>query len=366
MQRVLYITNQCPFPPKSGGQLREARLIEALGKDFEIKLCILSTNHSADRCNGECAASGHVSEIHIVEAEEADSFRPACLSEEFSALCASVGQDCDLVHVEGYFLFDYVPEWLVGRSVMVAENVEYVLAPPDLKEIVRAKELKVLQAARCVVALSEEDRTLIAELSGRSAGMVPNGFDPPSASSLWRSGGNKVAYVANYDWGPSRDGASFLLSDVWPLVTSRFAGAELLLVGAGDSSSLWGLVPPGANVHFTGYVASLDDVFREVTVFVSPLRVGGGMKVKIMEAFSRGLPVVASDLSLAGFNNSCRRAALIASTKEEFASEVISVLESVELQRRLSLASLAAAREMPSWNDCAAELAYWWRYAANE
>jgi glycosyltransferase involved in cell wall biosynthesis len=103
--------------------------------------------------------------------------------------------------------------------------------------------------------------------------------------------GRPVAlFVGDRTWPPNAAAARSLVA-VWPQVSGRVPDAELVLAGRPPRRERQPVVP---GVRSLGFVADIDSVFAAATVLVAPVTIGGGVRVKILEAAARGIPVVAT------------------------------------------------------------------------
>ncbi|MCK6210816.1 glycosyltransferase family 4 protein [Georgenia sp. EYE_87] len=114
-------------------------------------------------------------------------------------------------------------------------------------------------------------------------------------------GGAKVAgFIGNFEYWPNVD-AYRVLVDSW-LPRLRSEGWSVLV--AGRHSHVLGEPPPG--ITLLGEVPSVADFYREVSVTLAPIRLGGGMKVKVLESLAKGVPVIGTDFAFDGFSPELR------------------------------------------------------------
>jgi O-antigen biosynthesis protein len=168
-----------------------------------------------------------------------------------------------------------------------------------------------------VVPLIHRRRTAVPPLTGRQDLMFIGGFRHP----------------------PNEDAVRFFVTEIFPLVKPKIPGVRFLVVG-GD-------VPPpvqalaSEDVVIMGYVKDVDPIFDRARVFVAPLRYGAGLKGKITQSFTLGLPVVTTAIGAEGMDVVGGVHALVADRPDEFAARVIDLYQDEELWARLS----SAARE---------------------
>jgi glycosyltransferase involved in cell wall biosynthesis len=202
-------------------------------------------------------------------------------------------------------------------------------------------ERRVLQRVQCVVTLTEADRTSI-ERRGVDVPVETIGLGvriPESAADPLGYAPPTVLFVGNYRHVPNRDAAFRLALNIWPLVRSRHPDAVLSLVGDNPPRELVALERAGIEVP--GAVPQIEPYLDRAALCVAPLREGGGMRVKVLEALAAGKAVVASPLATAGLDVEHERQVLLATDDDEFAEAICRLLDDPPL--RISLA--AAARK---------------------
>jgi polysaccharide biosynthesis protein PslH len=141
-------------------------------------------------------------------------------------------------------------------------------------------------------------------------------------------------FVANFAYGPNVDGALWLCRDVFPRVRAFVPGARLMLVGNHPPAEVRALAGPGVTV--TGRVTSVDPYLEAADLFLCPLREGGGIKAKLLEALSRGEPVVTTSVGSQGLGPEAERALRIEDRSRGFARAVSDLLGDPTERRRLA------------------------------
>jgi glycosyltransferase involved in cell wall biosynthesis len=198
----------------------------------------------------------------------------------------------------------------------------------------RRFERAVGARADLVVTLTARDEDAMRGVAGRvarvplaiptrDAPLNPIGSEPPSA-----------LFVGGYTHPPNEDAALRLLRSIWPRVREALPEATLELVG--DSPTPAMLEAIGEGVVARGRVADLEPLLNAAAAVVLPIRLGGGMRVKSIEALSAGKAVVASRRAVEGLDVVDGRELLMAETDAQFVEATVRVLEDVELRRRLA------------------------------
>ncbi len=159
--------------------------------------------------------------------------------------------------------------------------------------------------------------------------IVPNGIDSdyfrPAANQIDRTP-KKVIFMGSMDAYMNQQGASWFAAEVWPQVNARFPEAEFYIVGRNPSRKVRNLEDI-RGVVVTGGVPDVREFMADAALAVVPIHLGGGTKLKTVEAMAMGLPVVTTTEGAAGLSVTSHDQLVIADSAIQFADEVISLLE---------------------------------------
>lgn len=172
-----------------------------------------------------------------------------------------------------------------------------------------------------------------------------------------RSHDNKppsLLFVGNLDYVPNLDAAERLAASILPALRRRFPAAELHLAGAGKAAARFARL---SGVHVHGFVADLGPLYDRAHVTVVPLRAGGGSRLKILEAFAYGLPVVATPVAAAGLDVSNGDQLLIADDDAELVVAALRIATDVNLAGRLAASAARFVAEKHDAEAIAARIA---------
>jgi polysaccharide biosynthesis protein PslH len=206
---------------------------------------------------------------------------------------------------------------LPGPRVVIAHNVDtliwqryYETSTNLLKKLFlktqwhkfrRFEEQAFRQATR-VVAVSEEDARLIREQFGQPhVDVVDNGIDKVFFEQVQsHRDPAQILFLGALDWRPNLDAVSLLLDKIYPRVHSQEPRAKLLIVGRNPSPALVERIRQTAGVELHANVADVRPYLGSSGVMAVPLRIGGGSRLKILEALACGLPVVSTKIGAEG------------------------------------------------------------------
>lgn len=381
--RVLYLTSHLPAPPVSGGRRREFELVKRLGRRCELELVAASKAYEDDLAHvshlqDSCAT------IHVFPCEQR---RPSPLhpfqlerhrSRDLSRYLRrrlDLGA-VDLIHVEGFYMMQHVPDDIDVPVLLVEQNIEYDLwrqradheDDPGRRAAHLREYLLTLQeeirawrrAGRCAILTKEDRELMLREDPGLDVDLVPDGADhlvphhPVRGAS--RRAGKRVIFIANFAYQPNEDAVRHLCRDIWPHVHNRHPDAQLWLVGNSPSPVVLAEAA-SAGAAVTGRVARTEPYLDAADVLVCPLRVGGGVKVKVLEGLVRGKPMVSTSVGVQGLPAEAANTMIVCDDPRAFAHAVIRLLEDPGERRRLGSAAAAVAKTLPTWDDSARALA---------
>ncbi len=212
-------------------------------------------------------------------------------------------------------------------------------------------ERDVMQKCDVTVVVSEEDRRALERLGGTRFVVAPNGVDTTffSRAALAREHRAPLSFVAptlvfsgTLDFRPNVDALAWFVDAVLPQVRMRRPDIRLLAVGKRPAPALQRLADQGRLV-LTGEVADVRPYLTGATVYIVPMRIGGGIRLKVLEAFALEAPVVSTSLGVEGIVGlrdgvHC----VLADTPERFAGAILRLLDTSTTGRALG----AAAREL--------------------
>ena len=199
--------------------------------------------------------------------------------------------------------------------------------------------------------------------------VVPNGVDLDTFTfdSTAERAPARIIFSGKMSYHANVTAAMYLVQEIMPLVWARRPDAEVWLVGkdpvlalralATDQVSDPGALPAGnRRVVVTGFVSDIEPYIQRATVAAAPLLYGAGIQNKVLEALACGTPVVVTPQICAGLDVTPGRELLTASTPQEFAAALVSLLDSPEERATLAKAGRTFVENKHSWASAAAQL----------
>ncbi len=332
---VAIVASELPYPATAGNRIRTLNLALRLGRRHRITF-ISHHNDEADEAARFLGDQG-IATILVdrpVPAKSGIRFYGRLLGNLASALPYSVAshssrslreavrslvsrQRIDVWQSEATALIDTLVDLNGAAKVVIAHNVEsliwqrYTQTEPNLlkREYIREQwrkfesfERRAFAAATRVVAVSSEDAALIKDrFGGRNVDVVDNGIDRSSFETIRPDPDpNAILFLGSLDWRPNLDAVGLLLDEIFPAVRAALPTARLRLVGRRPPPALVRKVAEIDGVKLHADVPDIRPFLATSALMVVPLRIGGGSRLKILEAAAAGLPVVSTRVGAEG------------------------------------------------------------------
>lgn len=254
------------------------------------------------------------------------------------------------IQVEDVVMAQYVEGMKDARKVLDMHNIEsdllrrYADNTDNLLRRTYARnaaakleryEMRVAEAFDAVLVCSEEEKST---LQGRGMGtcveVVPNGVDGAYYKTVVPSKGDALVFVGSMDYHANISGILFFVSEVLPILVKVRPKLKVYVVGKNPPEEITSLSSEAMVV--TGAVDDVRPMLSKGAVSIVPLLVGGGTRLKILEAMAAGLPVVSTPLGAEGLSARDGREILIADSPEDFAGRVLHLLENAGERERLA------------------------------
>jgi glycosyltransferase involved in cell wall biosynthesis len=224
--------------------------------------------------------------------------------------------------------------YLRGRPSTVPDAVEHLQRAVELP-LWRRTEKQVARMVDAMVLSAPGDVGACRRLGISNTYVVPNTYpDPGRIGHRAPARPPILAFVANFVHGPNREAAHVLANDVLPALRRVAPGAVLRLIGRGSETIAHLAEEPGVDL-----VGSVDEVkphLEDVVATVMPIRFGGGTRLKVLEAFALGVPVISTSVGVAGLGTVDGESFLHAETTDEYVRCVVRLLDEPGLAAALS------------------------------
>ncbi|MEO8697528.1 MAG: glycosyltransferase family 4 protein [Acidimicrobiales bacterium] len=212
-----------------------------------------------------------------------------------------------------------------------------------------------------VALTSARDEQLLHEdIPSCRTAVIPNGVDVREfAQSSGAVDADSLVFFGAINYFPNADGVMFFADEVFPTVRRRRPNASFKVIGPGASAEV--LARQHGGVEIVGMVDDVNPFIERAAVIVVPLRIGGGTRLKIVEALSKGKPVVSTRLGAEGLDVVDGEHLLLADEPQEFADQIERVLADPALARRLGTAGRTLMEDRYSWGTITRQLEHFYQ-----
>ncbi|HXF94554.1 MAG TPA: glycosyltransferase, partial [Gemmatimonadales bacterium] len=386
--RLLFLGYTLPYPLDSGAAIRTFHLLRLLAREFDVTAVCFSRRKggavpqhdlperlAAVRRVVELEAFpvpqeysagrlvwDHLCSVALHRAHTVFSFDSQAVVAHIRELLRT--RRFDLIHVDSVFLSRYLPQFDGIPVVLGHQNVESELwrrraaveGAPWRRLYLRHQARLLAReerdwCPRCTLNLvvSEDDRlTLERRIPGASFAVVPNGVDLESFRPSPNGEARGLVFVGESTWFPNRDGLRYFCDAILPQVRAACGAVPLRWVGRAPELLRREFRDRYA-VELTGYVPDVRPYVREAACYIVPLRVGGGTRLKILDAWAMGKAVVSTTVGCEGLAARDGENILIRDDPQSFAEAVRLVLQEPTLRARLGAEGRRTVERLYSW-----------------
>lgn len=370
MKKLLMLAPAVPGPPWNGQRLATRRLLELYSSWFDVYLIAFADESESTvdlselrkLCSHVCIVpvpssfSRHRTRNLLTAAGSLVSplpykilkFRSARMRRAVADAISSGG--FDMVHCEHLVMAQYAAEWRHTPKLLTEHNIEweifqrYAEKHPNLLvrlfARIEAAKLRRYEVAVCgkfdrVFVLSERDKEILESETGLTTIQsltVPVGV--AGSSERTRSADRLILSLGDLSNPAREDSTWWFAKEIFPQVQQRVPDVRWAIIGSDPSPRIRSLACSAIQV--TGYVPDLDDYVRRARVCVVPLRIGGGIRIKILDMLSRGVPCVATPVAVQGLGLQHDEHILVAREPEGFAAATAEVLTNDATYSRLA------------------------------
>jgi len=385
--KIIWVKAGGLVPLDSGGKIRSFHIAKALAKVHEVTLFTFYPEDRDDQ-HHTLVPVFHKVVTHPLKVSSGRGFGEAIsyLTNFFAPLPYSITKYCrpevarhlrEVLAAEKYdvILCDFLTPAAVipfdaGIPVVIfTHNVEatiwrrqwHVAANPAWKflfkreyEKMRAAELDYLGRSSHVLTVSDTDTAVFAkDVDPARITTIPTGVDIDNFRPMGGGEANSLVFTGSMDWMPNEDGVLYFVREVLPLIRARRPNTALWVVGRRASGKTRALAESDPGIHVTGRVEDIRPHIARGSVYVVPLRVGSGTRLKIFEAMAMGKAVVSTTIGAEGLPVTNGSDIILADEPRLFADEVCRLLDSPAERRRIGNAARKLVEENFSWEAVA-------------
>lgn len=373
--RILMLTASLPYPPHQGGALRAYGILDGLHRaGHEITLLSFHDGSVQVRHTPLADCCTRVETLPPPSRAQHDRLRDLLLSDQpdiarrlfdepfwrcLQGLMAE--SDYDIVQFEGIEVACYLPParqtGTQARLIYDAFNAEAALQqlifrvdlgspqrwPAAAYSFIQARRIARFESLLCqladrVIAVSDEDAAILRQYHPDNyVPVVNNGIfvdDYIYHDQQFDLGESALVFTGKMDYRPNVDAMVWFGETILPRVQQHIPDAKLYIVGQKPHARIEKL-RARRGIEITGWVQDVRPFLYGADVYVAPLRMGSGTRLKILEAMAAGRAVVATPTAVSGMSSGVREAALITDTPAEMANAIIALLQNPNRREEL-------------------------------
>lgn len=376
--KILFITNLIPYPIDSGGKIKTYNTLKILSKNNDIDLMCFYEN------NGELKGKKHLyklcKDIYCVKKpittrknikymllmairnifNEMPLVAYKYMDKKFlEKMNQNIKEkNYDVIYIDHLQLGGYIEKLDIKNKTLILDehNAECTIILRKYKqtkniikkayfkyEYIRLKnfESKIINRVDRVIVLSEEDKTTLKSISNVNEKKfikipIPIENDYIKNNGLKIKNHYNILFLGTLSWFPNVQGVEWFVEKVVPLLNEKNFKYNLYIVGKNPSEKLKNTAKKNGNIIVTGFVNDVNEYIEKCDFMIVPLFIGSGMRVKILEAMSKNIPVISTTIGCEGIEVKHEESILIADNEYEFV-EAINKMKNKDLYNKIRI-----------------------------
>lgn len=391
--KILFIVPNVPYPLDNGGRIRVYKLMESLA-ELGHEIDLLAFNRSESGPEPTEALQKICVNVHVVPLLERQRFVNKRKSQlrslfqptpyQYAALYSETMQDAlnrivqerkyDIIQFEfSQMGYHELPDY--SNCVLDQHNVEaellyrtYTTESGITRKLYSFVEWRKFQRDEraitdkfpiCLTTSARDAEMLRDDAPKPDYHVIPNGVDCAFFAGNERTAvpdKNMLIFTGTIDYHPNLDGLKYFLDEVFPLIEEKVPDVKFYIVGRSPPALIQAYGDASENIIVTGGVEDMRPYFDKAGVVVVPLRIGGGTRLKILEAMAMSKPVVSTSIGAEGIDTTPGTDILLADEPATFAQSVVDLLADDERQQNVGQAGRRLVEAKYDWHSIAKKL----------
>ncbi len=380
-KKILFLTPTLPFPPVSGGVIKSNKVVNFLSEKYDLSVACFLKNED---------------ELHIDEfletipityftSETLDIPRtvknlvlsnllgiPLNLyrnkSATFKEKINAVIHQYDTIFCDHYVMFQYIPSTYKGKIILHEHNCEFLIwkrfaeieksLPKKIALLNQAYRIRKYERQICRKA------NIILAAPNDTEQLIKIGADPAKFYETYHLGDDSLLnepdldfekteksllYIGTLSWEANIDGLIWFYKEIWSSIKQQHPDIKLYIVGKKPDPRIKKIASKDKQIILTGFIEDVEPFFQKSRLFITPLRFGSGIKVKVVNALYRGIPCVTTSIGIEGLKVKDAEHIFIKNNPEEYAAAVNTLLTDKIIWKKLSDNSREIARKYYTW-----------------
>ena len=392
--KILWLKTELLHPIDKGGKIRTYQMLKELKKNHHITY--LTLDDGTAEADALAKSDEYADETIVIPHRTAEKFSTKFYLELGSNLVSRLPyfmqkyvskamleetakqinqNDFDIVVCDFLMPAVNMPENITIPTVLFQHNVEAMIwrrhfevqKNPAKKAYLKNQWKKsfVYERDTCrkfdfVVAVSREDaETMTGEYGVENISDVATGVDTEffAPDETVVKDEFNIVFTGSMDWLPNEDGIRWFTEEIYPIIKRKIPQISLTVVGRSPFPSLIELSEKDSSIIITGRVPDVRPFMNKAAVYVVPLRIGGGTRLKVYEAMAMELPMVSTTIGAEGLPVCDGKEIVLRDTAAKFAEAVVHLLTDKEAAKKIGLEAAKTVREKFGWEKVADDFA---------
>lgn len=394
--KILFLSQTVPYPPHGGLLQRGYNLLREITREASVHLLafvhpdVLPTEaacrESQQAMEKLCPRVelfplwSKASQLHYAAALATSAcstlpfgvigYRSAAYQRRVTSLIAS--ESFDVVHADTIELSQFLGPQQTVPSVLTHQNVESVLMrrraqvetrPParwflqrETEKLIRYEQLATRWYDVNILVSQLDAQALTEHVPGLRTAVVDNGVDVEYFTPSTEPEEAAMIYAGSMTMFANRDAVMYFVKEVWPKICAEKPSIQFYAVGKSPPQELLALAARDSRIVVAGYVDDIRPFVRKSAVYVVPLRVGGGTRLKVLDAMAMGKAIVSTTIGCEGLDVRPGEHLVVADSPDTFAHEVLTLLSNQQARLALGRAARGLVERRYSWKIIGSQL----------
>lgn len=388
--KILFLSQTVPYPPHSGLLQRGYNLLREISHKTKVHLLafvhpdILPTKTAWMESQMALEPLCHRVEFFPLWSKQsplhysAALLTSACSSQPFGVIGYRSAtfqrrvnellqhESFDLIHVDTIELSQFIASNKKIPAVLTHQNIESVLMKrranvetrPVARKFLRREAEKLRSYETVATRLFEvnilvsrlDERTITGIAPGLRTTVVDNGVDVEYFTPSAEPESLALIYAGSMTMFANRDAVIFFLREIWPQITAQAPNIQFIAVGKSPPREIIALAANDPRVVISGYVSDIRPLVRKSSVYVVPLRVGGGTRLKVLDAMAMGKAIVSTTIGCEGLDVTPDEHLVVADTPEAFAHATLALLANRNTRLTMGRAARSLVERRYAWS----------------
>lgn len=377
MKKVLYLTENFDFAENSGATIKTANTIKTLAKKFSVHVLSLNSGpvkkttkqkninlESIQDKTIEIPVKKRLGQLFSNYLQLNPYYFFQYENDRFKKRVAEIINTWQptVVHIDHLTMAQYLPEEKRRLWVYEEHNIEYRLRYQMAKfsrkigyhwliwlieaGLIFRKEKLLLKRFDHIFAIADRDKKLLKKIAPQTRITTqPLVFKiNQQKNKAVRKKSFILLFIGNLGWLPNLDGISWFIRQVWPTLKNEIPEIKLMVVGK-ESENLPQAFLADKNIKVLGFQPTLAKIWQQAHVFIAPIRMAEGMRVKLFSAARNNLPIVTSSPALRGSALKHQKSVLVADNAMDFVQQIKTLYQSPQLAKNLTTQALTLIKK---------------------